>query len=67
MNPTLELTPAEFRKLGYAAVDLIADAMIERNAGNELARRAVPEDLRAALMQQPLPEHGTDPAALLSV
>lgn len=63
-HPTLEMSAAEFRELGYSAVDLIADAMDVRSRGDELARRAVPEAIRESLMAAPLPETGTDPSAL---
>ena len=59
----IDLSPEEFRQLGYQAIDLIAS----RLATNAVApvRRPVPDDIRERLMHAPLPETGIDPAALL--
>jgi len=59
----IDLSPEEFRQLGYQAIDLIAS----RLATNAVApvRRPVPDDIRERLMHTPLPETGIDPAALL--
>src|SRR5258706_8986831 len=59
----LDLTPEEFRKLGYRAVDILA-ANLEA-LPNSPARQRVPEELRRALLDQPLPTEGMDPALLL--
>ncbi len=62
---TLEMTPEQFRQLGYQAVDLIAANMERLQQRLEPARRSVPLELRETLMNQPLPETGSDPAELL--
>lgn len=64
-EPTLELTPEQFRRLGYQAVDLIAANLERLQMRQEPARRAVPADLREQLLNQPLPQNGSDPAELL--
>lgn len=64
-EPTLELTPEQFRRLGYQAVDLIAANLERLQTRQEPARRAVPADLREQLLNQPLPQTGSDPAGLL--
>lgn len=71
MNPdigaetTLEMTPEQFRQLGYEAVNLIADNLERLQRRLESARRAVPADLREKLLHQDLPQTGSDPAELL--
>ena len=60
----LELSPEEFRALGHRLVDDVADFLAS------LPERPVtpgesPVQVRAALGDDPLPEHGADPAALL--
>lgn len=60
---TPELTPEEFRALGYRAVDLLADNLAAITAAP--ARRPVPEDRRRHLLEQPPPQSPVDPAALL--
>lgn len=62
---TLEMTPQQFRQLGYQAVDLIAANLERLQARQEPARRSVPADLRDQLLQQPLPHSGSEPAELL--
>ena len=59
----IDLSPEEFRQLGYHAIDIIA----QRLASNAVApvRRPVPQDVQDALMHAPLPIDGTDPMALL--
>jgi len=59
----IDLSPEEFRRLGYQAIDLIAS----RLTTNAVApvRRPVPDDIRERLMHTPLPETGADPASLL--
>src|SRR5262249_31333591 len=59
----IDLSPEEFRRLGYRAVDMIAERMA--NADAAPLRQPVPDDLREALIHQPLPEDGADPAELL--
>jgi glutamate/tyrosine decarboxylase-like PLP-dependent enzyme len=59
----LDLTPDQFRQLGYKAVDLIAQQL--ENVHDAPTRRPVPDELRDQLMTQPLPQNGTDPERLL--
>lgn len=61
----LEMTPAEFRRLGYQAVDMIADELARLQNRSTPARQAVPDALREQLLNQPLPEQGESPDALL--
>jgi aromatic-L-amino-acid decarboxylase len=61
----LELDPDEFRRLGHAAVDSIADFL------GDLPDRRVspgesPDEVRAALGGDGLPEHGAPPDELLA-
>lgn len=60
----MDLSPEEFRRLGYQAIDLIAD----RLAGIREAplRQPVPDELRSRLMHTPLNTAPTDPAELLA-
>ncbi|MDX1994662.1 MAG: aminotransferase class V-fold PLP-dependent enzyme [bacterium] len=60
---TLDLSPDEFRRLGYQAIDALADLLA--NVHDAPARRPLPENVRQHLHHQPLPEEGADPAALL--
>jgi glutamate/tyrosine decarboxylase-like PLP-dependent enzyme len=62
---TLELTPAQFRELGYKAIDLIADNLDRLQNRLEPARRAVPPELREQLLTQVLPQGGKDPRELI--
>jgi glutamate/tyrosine decarboxylase-like PLP-dependent enzyme len=62
---TLELTSAQFRELGYKAIDLIADNLDRLQNRLEPARRAVPPELREQLLTQVLPQRGTDPGELI--
>ena len=61
----LEMTPEQFRELGYQAVDMIAANLDRIQKRLEPARRAVPAELREELLHQPLPQHGSDPRELL--
>jgi len=61
----LEMTPEQFRQLGYQAVDLIAANLERLQQRLEPARRAVPAEVREELLHQPLPRGGTPPADLL--
>jgi aromatic-L-amino-acid/L-tryptophan decarboxylase len=59
----IDLSPDEFRQLGYQAIDLLAGQMV---AIRDLpTRQPVPEDLKQRFLNQPLPETETDPAVLL--
>ena len=64
-NDLIDMTPAQFRQLGYKAVDLIADNLERLQNRHEPARRAVPTALRAQILAHPLPATGSDPATLL--
>ncbi len=59
----LDLTPLQFRELGYRAVDMIAEQLAALH--DAPTRRPVPDDVRRQLMNQPLPQTGSDPAELL--
>lgn len=59
----IELTPDEFRRLGYRAVELLAEQM--GSIGERPTRQPVPDELREKFLHQPLPETETDPAKLL--
>jgi aromatic-L-amino-acid/L-tryptophan decarboxylase len=59
----LDLSPEEFRQLGYRAIDILADQLAAvRDAPT---RCVVPEDLREQIMNQPLPVEPRDPSELL--
>jgi glutamate/tyrosine decarboxylase-like PLP-dependent enzyme len=59
----LDLTPDQFRALGYRAVDLLADQFAA--LPDAPARRALPEAFRRDLLDQPLPQAGRSPEELL--
>lgn len=60
---SIDLSPEEFRRLGYQAVDLIAAQLASiRDAP---VRQPVPVELRDRLMHEPIPTTGTDPQALI--
>ena len=59
----IDLSPEEFRALGYQAVDLIA-AQLE-SVQQAPVRQPVPETLKSTIMDQPLPQGGISPEALL--
>ena len=61
--PELDLTPEQFRTLGYRAVDLIAAQLAALPTAP--ARNPMTDEARHQLMEQVLPETGTDPADLL--
>ena len=59
----IDLTPEEFRRLGYRAVDLLARHFAALS--QPPCRRPVPEPLRRELMERPLPKGPADPDELL--
>jgi len=60
----IDLSPEEFRALGYQAVDMIVERL---TAQAELpVRQPVPAEIRERLMHAPLPAEGSDPAVLLN-
>ncbi len=60
----IDLSPDEFRQLGYQAIDLLAQQMA---AIRDLpTRQPVPEDLKQRFLHQPLPETESDPSELLN-
>lgn len=61
----IDLSPDEFRQLGYQAIDMLAEQLAA--VRGLPARQPVPADLRGRLLEQPLPETESDPAALLKV
>jgi aromatic-L-amino-acid/L-tryptophan decarboxylase len=62
-NP-LDITPAEFRRLGHAVVDDLAD-FLDALPHRQVTSGASPDAVRAALGGDRLPEHGADPGDLL--
>jgi aromatic-L-amino-acid/L-tryptophan decarboxylase len=59
----LDLSPEEFRRLGYRAIDMIADRLAQID--DLPVRQPVPQALREHLMHAPLPETGTAADTLL--
>lgn len=59
----IELSPDEFRRLGYRAVDLLAERLAGVRAG--AVRQPVPPALRDGWIAEPLPAAPSDPDALL--
>lgn len=59
----IDLSPEEFRKLGYQAIDLIAERL--SNIQQSQARQPVPDDLKNQLMFTPLPQDAADPSVLI--
>jgi glutamate/tyrosine decarboxylase-like PLP-dependent enzyme len=59
----LDLSPDQFRALGYRAVDLLAEQLAA--VPDAPCRRALPEALRRQILEQPLPEAGRSPEELL--
>ncbi|MBL8153325.1 MAG: aminotransferase class V-fold PLP-dependent enzyme [Anaerolineae bacterium] len=59
----IDLSPDEFRRLGYRAIDLLAEQMAR--IGDLPTRQPVPAEHRERLLRQPLPETPSDPDALL--
>ena len=62
--PAIDIAPEEFRRLGYRAIDLLADHFA---AMADLPSRApVPEHVRRELMEAPTPSEPADADALLN-
>lgn len=59
----IDLSSEDFRRLGYRAVDLLADHFAALPRAR--CRTPVPADLQRTLMREPLPEASTSPDALL--
>lgn len=57
------MTPEEFKRLGYAVVDMLSAQITTVQSGP--ARPLMPDTLSRALINQPLPEHPTAVDALL--
>lgn len=49
----IDMSPDEFRRLGYRAIDLLADELASLH--DRPCRSPVPPDVQHALMHQPLP------------
>lgn len=58
-----DMTPEDFRRLGYRAVDLLAEQLAK--LPSDASRQPVPSELRAKFLDQPLPQQGTPADALL--
>jgi glutamate/tyrosine decarboxylase-like PLP-dependent enzyme len=59
----IDMTPDQFRTLGYRAVDLIAEQLAAQPTAP--CRRTMPDVLRQSLLDQPLPSTGRDPDQVL--
>jgi aromatic-L-amino-acid/L-tryptophan decarboxylase len=60
----IDLTPQQFRELGYRAVDLLAAQLAALPDGS--CRRTLPDELRQRLLEQPLPAEGRTPEEVLA-
>jgi hypothetical protein len=62
----LHMDAAEFRRVGYALVDAVAD-FLPSLPGRPVTRAVSPDEVQALLhASAPLPEDGTDAATLLA-
>lgn len=59
----IDLTPDEFRQLGYRAIDILAEQLDTLN--DYPTRQPVPDVVRERFVKQPLPETGISPNELL--
>src|SRR5438876_12709 len=59
----LDLSPEQFRELGYRVVDILAEQLAAIR--DTPTRCPVPDDLREQIMNQPLPVEPRDPSELL--
>ena len=59
----IDLSPDQFRELGYRAIDLLAEYLAA--LPDAPARPPVPDDLKQKILNQPLPQDPQDPVALL--
>lgn len=59
----IDLSPEEFRQLGYRAIDMLTERLA--TIRETPVRRPVPPELRDQLIHQHFPENGTDPAQIL--
>lgn len=59
----IDMSPEEFRRLGYRAVDLLTEHFSSLADGP--CRAPVPDALRRELIEQPVPTGGSDPDAVL--
>ena len=59
----IDMSPDEFRRLGYRAVDLLADDLASLRS--RPCRSPVPPDVQQALMDQPLPQGPSEPDGLI--
>jgi glutamate/tyrosine decarboxylase-like PLP-dependent enzyme len=59
----IDMSPDEFRRLAYRAVDLLADDLASLRS--RPCRSPVPPDVQDALMHQPLPHGPSEPDALI--
>jgi len=64
---TIDLSPEQFRELGYRAVDILASQLADVQSADSPVRRTFPPELRAQLLEQPLPESSKDAGELLDV
>ena len=59
----IDMSPDEFRRLGYRAIDLLADDLA--SLPSRQCRLPVPPDVQQALMHQPLPDAPSSPDELI--
>ena len=59
----IDLSPDEFRRLGYRAIDILADHLAALPTGK--CRTPVPADVQRTLLEQPLPQGATNADTLL--
>ena len=59
----IDIPPDEFRRLGYRAVDMLADYF--GSLSEQPCRSPVPDEVRRELLHQPLPQAASDPDSLL--
>jgi glutamate/tyrosine decarboxylase-like PLP-dependent enzyme len=59
----IDLTPDEFRRLGYRAVDIVADML--HGLADGPCRTWMPDERKRAILSQPVPRDGTEPDLLL--
>ncbi|MFZ4815100.1 MAG: pyridoxal phosphate-dependent decarboxylase family protein [Phototrophicaceae bacterium] len=62
---TLDLSPDEFRRLGHAAIEQLANVLDAHQRPDSPARPPIPADVVNALHHQPLPQDGATAESIL--